>query len=478
MPEPDIIRLDLGQSSGLDELTGAPALFINMLVEGAADLGPRAVRTRPGIRAWATGPTSWPSTSPVVAMTILGGRLVYVTDDGAGTRRVFAVDGSTVLDLSIAATDPNIMGLSPVVLQTWREFAFACGGGRVQKISRGLVSSPLGGNPPDALDLTVIAQRLILVSTDEQGLFFWTNVGEAAQEDWDVDLFFAEAEARPDRLVGCDNTARELFMFGAGSTQVMAPDPVDVWANLGTLEFGCLAGTSVLRHGQNMMWLDDNVQIVRSGGRDLEVLSARGGIARTLKALQAPEDVWSFRANVGNHDLATWVWPTDGRALSLDLASQTWSDWRRWTAGAWAPWAPRSHLHWPERRLHLVGMPDGTICELTQEAFDDMGDPLRWVVRPGFADSPGRRHVVEARFPTRRGEASPSAKVAVSWRDDLGAFCAPIEATLGGAGDVDPDIVVSPAGAPHRRRQWQLEGDGQAAYLLAPGKATFEEAEF
>lgn len=478
MPDPGVIRLDTGQFSSFDELTGAAPVFLNMLAEGPPNLAARAVRSRPGIRAWAGGPASFPSTDPVVAMTILGGKLIYVTDNGTGTRKVYAVDGASVIDLSIAATDPNIDGLDPVVLQPWREFAFACGGGRIQQISRGLVSSKLGGAPPNAIDLCVIAQRLVVVDPGEYGIFFWAPPGEAAADEIDQSIDFREAEARPDRLVACDNTARQLYMFGEGSTQLFMPDENETFATLGTLENGCLAGSSVVRRGQSMAWLDDQVQLVLAGGEGIQILSERG-MASTLEQLQAPEDVWAFRAKIGNHDLITWSWPTDGRAISIDMVSLAFSEWRRWADGHWQPWAPRSHLWWSKRRVHLVGMPDGTIRELSLDAHTDMADPIKWHIRTGFEEAPGRTYVAEARFPVRRGEATSSAStVEVSWRDDEGPFCSPIEATLGTEGEGDPDIVISPAGDSHRRRQWDLTGSGPDVYRLAPGKATYEEVEF
>jgi hypothetical protein len=473
-----IIPLDGGQASAIDELAGPAPLFINMLAVGPPG-NPRPVRTRPGARTWDFFPGIL-SANPVAAMAALDGSLFYVTDDGSGSgaREVVQITpaGGAVL-LSAYSVDGTIAGTEPVSLVAGRSHIIAAGGGPPQKISPG-ISARLGGNPPHASDAAFIAQFLVLVRTGNDGVFFYSEPGEGGIETWDLGLNFTEAEARPDRLVGCRETSRELFMFGATTTQVFTPDENVVWAPASTLETGCVAKGSIVRHDQMMAWIDDRERIVVSGGRDVEVLSDRG-LAATLKTLSTLTDVWSFRATIGNHDLLTWVFPTDGRAFSFDMISHTWSEWRRWHEDRWQAWAPRSHLWWPERRIHLLGMPDGSIAEMSLEAYSDLDDPLKWEIRTGFTEAETRRQVWETRFPVRRGEATDvTSNVSVAWRDDLGDFCPPIEFPLGQAEQKDADIVISPCGMPYKRRQYELKGSGADAYSIGVGKEIYEEVEF
>lgn len=474
------IHLDRGQAGGLDELTGAAPAFLNAIVEGPPGDGPRAIRTRPGIAAWDAFPATFSSASPVVAMAELNSRILYLTDDGSSVRKAFGLAGSTVIDMSAALGTSLITGAESLIVRSWRDFAFACGGGDVQLLSYGLASSRLSGAPPHARDLAIIAQRLVLVAPDRSGLFYWSSLpGEAdTGSTWDTLLDFREAEARPDALVGCAATSRELFMFGSETTQLFYPDPSEVFSPGPALEIGCLSKRSVIRVDTQMAWLDDKKRIVMSDGRGLTVISDQG-IAKTLKAIATASDCWGFRCVIGSHDLLAWVFPTDGRTFAYDLVSQTWSEWRRYADGRWQAWAPTAYLWSPAYGKHLVGMPDGSVAELTLDAYTDLGDPLAWVCRTGFTEVSRRRHCVDARFIVRRGSATSSnSKVAVRWRDDLGAFCPPIEFPVGVPGDYEADISVSPAGEPYRRRQWELSGSGADAYLIAGGKETFEEAEF
>ncbi len=476
----DVIALDGGQMSGLDELTGASPAFVNAMVMGPpGSPPPRAIVSRPGIAAWADFP-SGVSSSPVVAMEILGGKVIFVTDDGAGTRKAFGIDGTTCTDMSFASGDSLVNGASSVTLASWREFAFVSGGSAVQKLSRGFVSTRLGGSPPEAADLCVIAQRLVIVSPDEFGLFFWNSLpGEASVEGWDQSLDFREAEARPDRLIACKEGTRELFMFGESTLQVFSPDESEIFAPAAALDIGCVAKRGVVRVDQNMAWLADKSRIVVSDGRGFDVISDLG-ISGTLKGIATTSDAWAFRCAIGAHDILAWVFPTDGRTFAFDQKAKVWSEWRRKdTSGRWQPWAPTSYLYSESLRKHLVGMPDGTIAELTLDAHTDLGDPISWVVRTGFKEVTKRRHAVEARFPCRRGSASSEgSSIAIRWRNDLGAFTPAIECPLGIPGDYEADVAVSPCGEPYRRRQWELSGSADDAYLIAGGKETYEDAEF
>lgn len=478
--ETDEIPLDRGLASGLDELTGATPALVNMLVAGPPGAErARAVRSRPGIRAWPAGPTAWPSTAPVVAMTLLGGRLVYVTDDGAGVRKVFGIDaGGTVIDMSLAGGDSLIAGTAPIAVVTWRDFAFAVGGGEPEKISTGFAAARLGGAPPDAVDACTIAQRLVLVRTGNRGTFYWNrDPGEAGSETWDTTLDFAESEARADALVACESTSGELFTFGAETTQIWVPDPSRVFAPVATLELGAVNVRGCIRIDQTMAWAATDERLVSSDGRSVEVLSDNG-LAATVSALTRFDDCWAFRCKIGAFDVAAWVFPNDGVTFAWDMNSKTWSEWRRKDAatGRFLPWAPTSYIKAFGR--HLVGMPDGTICELTLDAHTDMGDPIGWVARTGFREVAKRRHTVRVAFPCRRGEAATtSASVQLRWRDDLGPWTPPVNLPLGVPGDYQAEIVQSPVGPPFRRREYELSGDANEAYLLTAGKETFEEAE-
>jgi hypothetical protein len=468
------IMLDEGQAGGYDEIGGSCPAFVNLLAVGPPEQRPRVVRTRPGIVAWADFPAVPPVAAPVVAMGVLQGKLVYFTDDGLGDRRACALFApGDARELFVR--DFPIGGALPLTIAVGRNVIIATGGGHPQKVDSGLQSSRLL-NAPSASDVSLIAQRVVLTQPGT-GLVFWSDPGEGNVESWDILREFMEAESRPDNNVGLKETARELWVFGETTMQVFTPDETATFSTTSTIDVGCASKRSIIRRDNQMAWVDDRKRIVASEGGAVGVLSDRG-LAATIKGVTTTADSWGFRCAIGNHDLLTWVFPTDGRAFSWDTISQTWSEWRRWANGRWQAWAPTSYLWRPDTSQHLVGMPDGTIAELSMDAHSDLDDALKWIVRTGFYESPKRRHCIDARFPMRRGGASATSSVSITWRDNLGAFVPPIQRTLGAPGDYDIEAEISPAGSPYKRRQWELSGSAADAYSLAAGRELYEEAEF
>jgi len=480
MAEPTAIRLDVSQSDE-SPLSGASPMMLNLLVEGPPREGqPRAVRTRPGLRAWSLFPATLAAehAHPVVAMTILGGDVYYVTDSGAKTgldrrRRVYSVSSTGGWrSLSAAATE-DISGTGPVRLATARHNIFAVGGADMSRINAGGVARVSG--PPPASDVALLAQRLVVVENAPEGRFYWSLPGDGNLETFDTVLDFREAEARPDRAVACGATARELFLFGSETLQVFSPDATETFTPGPSPELGARSPTTVFRVDSAFAWLDSHERAVVGDGRNFDIVSDRG-MADTFKGLASPETVWGFRSLIGRFDLLTWV--ADESAYTYEANSQTWSEWRSWRDGRWQAWAPTSYVYHPDIKAHLVGMPDGTIAELTLESTRDLDDPLKWVARTGF-DMGARRHVTEARFAFERGQAaSADSVIDIRWRDDVGDFNPPARFPLGVPGTRDPEVSISPAGAPHRRRQWEVSGDGDDVYRILPATAYVEEANF
>jgi hypothetical protein len=478
MPSPGLIPL-VSEQADYDETAGAPRLPINMLAQGAPGERPRPMRARPGIRAWSDFPTAFESTAPVVAMGMIGNELLYATDDGFGTRRVFTWSAGAVYSNGTAANN-LITGIEPVKFAIGRSAIVALGGNEPQKLAA-FFSERLGGGPPHAIDGTFISQYLVLVQRGPLGLFFWSEPGDTGIETWDLTFELREAEARPDALVGCDSTAGELYMFGESTSQVYLPDPDQTFAPSTTLESGMAIGArrSVIRVDKAMAWLDDSTRFRVSSLRGEAGVISDNAIAELLRKLPTVSDCWGFRFTDGGHDLLVWAFPSAGKTFCYDMNSQHWCEWLRWANGRWQSWAPCSYLHAKALRKHLVGMPDGSIAELSLDAYSDLADSLRWEIVTGFSGGAGKRHAVEVQWPMRRGQASSAtAAVNVTWRDDGGAFLPDVAMPLGTAGSTAVLGIVSPAGEPYQLRQWKLSGAAAEAYSIAPGRELFEEVDF
>lgn len=461
---PDLVKIPFaaGQASSVDPLQGGSPLFRNVLPAGGD-----AITARPGIRAWSGFVGSNGTNAPVVAMEIVQGNLVYITDDGT-SRRVWQATPTGQIELSTVATG-TVAGTLPPKIAVSRSAAVIAGGAQPQLVFPGFCDR-LPGDPPLALDACWIAQRMVLVAPDSTGTFFWSGTGDAGIGQWDQVFEYREAEAQPDALLACAATSRELFMFGERTTQVFVPDPDETFsATAAVLEAGISARRSVLLYEGVPCWLDDRARIVMSDARSLSaenVLSAP--IAKSIDDLSTISDAWAFRARIGNVDLLTWVFPTDGRAFAIDMLTKTWAECNGYGDGRWLPWRVYSHLYWRNRRVHLIGLADGTIGELSFDARTDMGTPINWVARTGALRGPTRRDVQRIQLIMRRGEATdPGSAVRLSWRDDGKDWVDPLVRTFGTSTDPNPVINVAPAGAPHYTREYEVSSTAEEAFLLA-----------
>lgn len=460
------------EQSGLDELAGATPFFTNALVDKA-----NVVRARPGITAWGDFPVDAPSTRPVTSMATFGDSLIYTTDDG----RVFAWTGGHVAQLSLGGGVDTIDGaLRPVSASKGSTIFVLAAGGAPQKVTPGLVSDRLGGSPPNSNGVVIIARRIVFCAADT-GVFFWSGVLDIDFEFYDTGIEFREAEARADNLVTLSAAARELYAFGEETVEAYMPDENETFSPVAAIEAGLGASRSVFRwHGLHA-WLDDRRQFVLSDCHSFDensIISSE--IQNQVDKLATVADTWGFRLKLGPHDLLTWVMPTEGRVFAYDQTTKGWSQWYGWTAGRLGPWAPTSFFFWRERGLHLVGLANGQIAQLSFSAYTDLGDPIFWRARTGFVDHgvSQRKAPLMAHFQFRRGEAqSEESAVDITWRDDLGGFQPALRQTLGTAGDVEPTVEVCPVGASYRQREWQVSSTAEDAIAMTAARETFDVLE-
>ena len=336
----------------------------------------------------------------------------------------------------------------------------------------------LGGSPPDASHVAYQAQRIIcneLTDDSTDGLIrFSDSRGDAGQELWDA-LGFVRAEARADGIVGLFTNSNELYVFGERSLQVFSPDANAILAPQRSLNRGCAAGYSIIEADEAMIWLDEKRRFLSSDGRGADELSA--SISRTLDNIVTVSDCFGFRWMADQYDVLCWVFPSDGRTFALQ-GGGGWAQWHGWSNSEGHTLLPiTSHYYWPEQNLHLVGLETGGIAKLDSAAYDDLGDTIKAEVLTGFINrgSDAYKHCEMVRFVFRRGQTSSESTepvVLLSWRDNLGAFCSPVQLTLGIANE--PVFVVEKRSlGTYRSRQWKLEFTDAVDYVLARCEETY-----
>lgn len=459
-----------GQMSGLEELAGTSPAAINVIPDAAG-----AVRTRPGLSVWDEFPAVIPGASSVIGMWIWGEYLIYCTED----RKLWAlISPGFVVALSDATAATQLDGsLRPQAVAT-RSRIVIIGGGVPQKWAGVGLSARLGGSPPAGNGIAGIATRLVISDVLNTGLFYWSDPGElTGHEVWNGDDASAEAESKPDRLLTLGNTTGELFAFGSETLQIFAPDDTAIFAPVTSREVGVLAAASAVKWGDQYAFLDDQRRIVATDGRTLTELSSPG-MSKTIWNFATVSDCWAFRARFDDCELLGWVLPTEGRCCVYNATVQKWSEWRSLdAAGRWAPWVGQSHVYWPAKGIHLIGLADGRIVKLDPLAFTEVGNVLKAQVRTGFSnrETPNRKICQRLQVTMRRGAATSETapQVELRWRDDLGAMSSPMRFSLGIAGDVEATAQKWTLGTPYVTRQWEITMSDAAQFVLASADETF-----
>lgn len=480
MPGASIPLFD-GLASGMEELSGESPLFVNFLVDADG-----AGRPRPGIRAWSDFGAA-PVNSPVIGMFPWRQYLVFVTAD----RQIWAwISPGAVIALSSADATTQLDGsLRPTFTYDSQRVAIAGGGAPQQWTGVGLSSrlvtsgSMPDGSPVAFTHIAYLAQRFVGNDYNLSGYFQWTDPGSGNHRAFPiVGAYYQEAEAFPDPVVALYSNANELFVFGTQSTQVFIPDPTTAFAAGSTVQLGCSAPYSIIDTDGSFAWLDDRHRFVQSGGRDFQVLSTPKIANDIMQPGFVVSDCWAARMHLDEWDLLTWHFPTQKRGFAYDRTTQEWvGEFRStdMTTGEWSGWLPRSYVFWAEKNLHLVGLANGTIAEVSFNAFDDLGQTVLSVARSGFQNRGtfNRKLCSLARMQFKRGwtvPPGPSPVVELRYRDDLGAFRPVVQWSTGVGGDYSPVVEKRNLGL-YRQRQWELSWSGGGGPFAVTGATeTFE----
>ena len=463
-----------GEAAGLDELSGAQPALINMLPDAMG-----ALHARPGIQAWDDFEEA-PNESPIIGMFEWRTYLLFVCED----RSLWAMDSpNSFLDLGVTLGGTG----RPVWTYDQTRVVVTGGGAPLQWQGVGAATELApGATAPDGSPLTLThiaysAQRFIGNINSNAGIVQWTAPGPGAHGTWPiVGPYFAEAEASPDPLVALYANSNEVFTFGTETTQVYSPDAALAFAEASSQQVGCASAYSVIPTDGDFAWLDNDRRLTQSNGREFKVLSSPG-MAKDIANLEVISDCWGARIKFEGWDLLAWSFPTEKRTIYYDRVTQKWGEFRSTNQnGEWVAWLPTSYMYSPTRNLHLVGLSDGRIAELTMDATTDMGQTLRGLSRTGFGDQGTfvRKHCQRVDFQLRRdaaiGTEPTDARVEYRFRDDLGGWSAPDSFPLGGS--YQPVQTRWSKGV-FRQRQHEMSFTNAGGFLLAGATMSFTPLE-
>jgi hypothetical protein len=472
--EPPVpIPFNQGQASGLSELSGAAPANINTLIDAAG-----AVHCRPGIQAWSTFGTA-PNESPVIGIYEWRTNVLFVCQD----RSIWAMTSpGSFLSLG------DLPGTGRPIWAYDQERVVVTGGGAPYKWEGVGAASELApgmidpsGAPLALTAIAYLAQRFIGSLNNNSGVLQWSKPGPGDHDEWPiVGPYYTEAEAAPDPLLALYANANEAYTFGTETTQVYVPDPSVGFAVGASTQVGCLEPFSVINTDTDFAWLDNDHRFTQSNGREFKVLSSPG-MAKDIANLAVTSDCWGARIKFEGFDLLCWSFPTEKRTIYTDRVTQKWGEFRSTNAnGEWIAWMPSCYYFSPARNVHLVGLSDGSIGELTMEASTDMGNTLRGFSRTGFADNGtfNRKHCQRVQLQLRRDQAigteTTDARVEYRYRDNLGGWSASTAFPLGGS--YEPVVDKWSQGV-FRQRQHEISFTNANDFVLAGATMTLETLE-
>lgn len=476
--------IDFGtnQATGHEALGGAAGVAMNVVIDQTG-----TVRRRPGIAA-ATG-----LYSGIVATSLAGifesKGTVYAVGGGS-PRAIYAIGPTSALNLSALSISGGYLGGTgtPVFAET-EALVVVAGGQRMVKIVTtgatpevSLLEGTTGGgtlDPPKATHVAANASRLLAndVELDRSKVRYSmvaTSTVYTGHEDWSVGIGTGglfSAESRPDTVVAVAENTNEVFVFGARSLETWAPDSQLVFQRATALEHGCAAPYSVVKTDQSFVWLDDRRRFVQSDGRGVTVLS--DAIQATLHGLSTVSDCYGYRVHLGAVDALVWTFPTHGVSYALQKGGG-WSQWASYSANAavdiiaYTALIATGAFQLATTGETLVSTTLGKVGAFTNSVATDYGLDFPASVTTGFIsrDTDARKWCRAVHLALRRGEGAGTGRILLSWRDDTGAFGAPIPVDLGPSGDREPVVSLRSLGT-YRRRQWKIEFSGEDQLVLA-----------
>ena len=456
------------QASGLDELSGASPISMNVILDQAG-----AIRRRPGISAFSDLYTGVIDPLGLVGLYSTYGGALYAVANGPAYRPVYKVNLANASRLS-STVGTGLAGFGrPVFAETQAILAIA-GGDAIQKVllaSPGVDCNRLGGDPPLASHVISNSQRLL--SNDSLDLsrikFSETSSGSAysGHENWTTgDSGYFNAEARADNVVAVHELAGEVYLFGSSTIQVWGTNPSSAYAPTITNEQGLSAAYGVVRTDNSFAYPDDRRRFVMTNGRSQENIGK--AIQSTLDGVSNWANMFGYRVFAGQTDCLAWTVPGD-RTFVHQIGGG-WSEWSGWDGQNWTPFTVNCHAYMPLTQTNAVGTLDGKVGYLDPSAQTDLGTPIHAYAETGFMSGGTlkrkRNKNVTLMFRRTTGFTTDQALGLLSWRDNLGEWNPPIQIDLSLSQEPNPVIVLRSLGV-YRTRQWRFSFAGAAPYLLA-----------
>lgn len=402
------IDISGGQVSGIDNLSPAPSSVVNWeMDEGGIN------RPRPGLAAYTS---TGLGTSPIIGMERWKTYVILVTTD----RKLWAISDylpTVVTPLSDATSGSLLEGALRPVFAIGEQYIYVTGGGRIQRWKPGLTLSEVIAASPFCTHVCSLGQRLVTNingATDATlaSTFQWSDIGEGAWGTWPA-ANTANAEARPDPILGVTENASELLIFGTETTQTygIGSDPTFPFEQVSTVNVGLAAPYAFVRMDNEFAFFDNRRRIVVGDGRQVEPIS--DAIQKDLRGLTTIVDSWMYREERGQMSLLVIRFPTEKRTFVYDMKGKRWAERDYYASPFHADFPVGAHVYWPTQNYHMFGssLAAGGLLRLNESSRQDVSGALVCERTSGWQDfgTMNRKRSSRVRVVMRRGTAAQGA---------------------------------------------------------------------
>ncbi len=196
----------------------------------------------------------------------------------------------------------------------------------------------------------------------------------------------ATAEGDPDILVGLISNRRELWLFGAETTEVWynSGDPDFPFNRFegGFIERGCAAAFSIAEDDNSIFWLGEDRIFYRADGYTPQRVSQHG-IEEALRQYKVVEDACAFIYTMAGHKFYVITFPSEDVTWVYDITTSLWHERRSSGLGRW-----RVSNYVKAYGKHLVGdFEHGRVGELDLDTYAEWDDTMQGVAAGPVAHS-------------------------------------------------------------------------------------------
>jgi hypothetical protein len=364
--------------------------------------------------------------------------------------RAFVVSGDTLYELESSGTASNRgtlnTGSGNVTIDENSTQLFVCDGDDGYTLTYSSNAfAVVAGDFPSAGTVTFI-DGYFVVNSNDTGRYYISTINDGTA--WAA-LDFASAESSPDKLLRVLRAAGQLWLFGAKSGEIHTNtgDASFPFQKISGADFsiGIMAPHTAVSLGGSVLWVGANDNgsgiVYKANGFRPERISTEA-IEIMIAAATDKENMKAFSYQMDGHEYYVLTGGGLETSLVFDLTTNLWHE-RAFLEddGTFSNHLASCFLFAFDK--HLVGSrADGSVYELSLDAYDDNGDEIareRIFTHVSNEGQPVRYNELELGFETGVGVQSgqgsdPVAQVSFS-KDGGRTYGTPVSVSIGAVGE-------------------------------------------